>query len=67
MKVAPLVVVMIAAAVIFAVLAVLYGIGAIGLFTSTGGHEPHIKHAVVLAGLAVLSLVGANFARQRPA
>lgn len=53
-------------AVIFVILAILYAVGAIELFTSTGT-GPHYKHAVLLLVLAVLSLIGANFARRRPA
>ncbi len=62
----PLPIALVLLAVIFLVLAVLYYVGAIQFLTSkgTGGHW---KHAVVLAILAVLSLVGANFARRQPA
>ena len=53
-------------AVIFAVLAVLYGVGAISFLASTSS-GPHTKHAILLGVLAVLSLIGANFARRRTA
>lgn len=53
-------------AVIFAILAVLYFVGAIQLFTSTGAGG-HPKHAIILAVLAIVSLIGANFARRQPA
>ncbi len=52
-------------AVIFAVLAGMYYVGALQLFTSTGSGT-HVRHALVLGGLALLSLIGANFARPRP-
>jgi hypothetical protein len=48
----------------FAVLALLYATGTIG-FLASGEHAHHYKHAVVLGGLAVLSLVAASFARPR--
>ena len=62
----PLPVALVVLAVVFAILAVLYYVGAIQLFTSTGTGG-HSKHALVLGVLAVLSLVGANFARRQPA
>lgn len=49
-------------AVIFLVLAVLYALGTVQVLTSGPGH--HYKHTVLLVVLAVVSLVGANFARQ---
>ncbi len=62
----PLPLALVALAVVFAIIGVLYLIGAIQLFTSTssGGH---LKHAVVLWILAVAALIGANFARRLPA
>lgn len=54
------------AAVVFFVLAVLYGLGVVSVFTSAGAGTPHLKHAVALAILGVLCLVGANFLRARP-
>jgi hypothetical protein len=57
---------LVALAVIFVILAILYLVGAVQFLTSTGTGG-HWKHAVVLAVLAVLCLVGANFARQRAA
>mgnify|MGYP001260954510 CR=1 FL=1 len=47
--------------VVFIILAVLYAIGALQLFTS--GPGSHYKHAILLVVLAVASFVGANFAR----
>jgi hypothetical protein len=49
--------------VVFIILAVLYAIGALQLFTSGPGN--HYKHAILLVVLAVASFVAANFARPR--
>ncbi|MFZ0216022.1 MAG: hypothetical protein WAM30_08790 [Candidatus Dormiibacterota bacterium] len=57
-------IVLILLAVVFVVLAVLYATGTVHYFTTPG---PHYKHAILLAVLAVLALIGANFARRRPA
>ena len=51
-------------ALIFAVLAILYWVGAIQILTSTG-HGQHHTHGFLFGGLAVLSLVAANFARPK--
>jgi hypothetical protein len=51
--------------VIFIILAVLYAIGALQLFTSGPGN--HYKHAILLVVLAVASFVAANFARPKTA
>jgi hypothetical protein len=67
MKGTPVTIGLVVVAVVFAILAVLYGIGVLSVFTSTGAGGPHYKHAVVLAVLAVLCLIGANFTRQRGA
>lgn len=59
----PLPIALVVLAVICVVLAVLYGLGAIQAFTSTGqGHHP--THAIAFVVLALLLLVGANFARR---
>lgn len=50
-----------ALAVIFFVLGILYGIGAISWFTESGAHGPHIKHLIVLWVLALLCLIWARF------
>ncbi len=60
----PLPVALVVLAVIFAIVGVLYLVGALQLFTSTGSGG-HWKHAVVFWALAVVSLIGANFARRR--
>jgi hypothetical protein len=55
---------LVALAVVFAVLAVLYLLAIINFATSSpGGH--HVKHAAVLGGLALACLVGASFLRPR--
>ena len=51
-------------AVIFAIIAVLYAVGALQLFTSTGTGR-HRTHALLFGVLTIVSLVGANFARRR--
>jgi hypothetical protein len=51
-------------AAIFALLAVLYWVGAIQVLTSTG-HGQHHTHGFLFGGLALLSLVAANFARPK--
>ena len=51
-------------AVVCAILSYLYWVGAIQLLTSTG-HGVHHTHGFLFAGLAVLSLVAANFARPK--
>ena len=53
-------------AVVFVVLGILYALGDFELFTRTG-HGPQYKHALLLLILAILSLIGANFARRLPA
>jgi hypothetical protein len=60
----PLPLLLVVLAIVFAVLAVLYGVGAIQFLTSTG-HGRHGTHAILFGILALLSLVGANFARAR--
>lgn len=51
-------------AVICAVLAYLYWVGAIQFLTSSG-HGVHHTHGFLFAGLAVLALVAANFTRPK--
>lgn len=52
--------------VVFIVIAALYALGALQLFTSTTS-GPHYKHAILFVVLAVASFVGANFARPKAA
>ncbi len=51
-------------AIVFALLAILYWVGAIQFLTSTG-HGPHHTHGFLFGGLAILSLVAANFSRPK--
>lgn len=53
-------------AVIFAIVGILYALGAIQFLTSTSAPH-HYKHALASFALAVVCLVGANFARRQPA
>ncbi|HKA48958.1 MAG TPA: hypothetical protein VKK19_05130 [Candidatus Dormibacteraeota bacterium] len=48
-------------ALVFVVLAVLYGVGAIQILTRTGSGR-HATHAVVMAALAVGAVILARFA-----
>ena len=56
---------LVALAVVLVVLGFLYWGGTLQLLATHEG--PHHTHALLLWGLAVLSLVGANFARPRTA
>lgn len=60
----PLPIALILLAVVFAVIGVLYLVGVLQLFTSSGAGG-HWKHAVLFGALAVVSLIGANFARRQ--
>lgn len=51
-------------AVIFFILAILYAAGSIA-FLASSGHKHHYTHAIVMAVLGILSLVGANFVRPK--
>jgi hypothetical protein len=57
---------LVAIAVVFAVLAVLYLMAILNFATSSPG-EHHVKHAAVLGGLALACLVGASFLRPKVA
>ena len=50
--------------VIFIIVAVLYALGVLQIFTSTTS-GPHYKHAILFIVLAVASFVAANFARPK--
>jgi hypothetical protein len=52
-------------AVVLVILAVLYALGTIGWFANPSDVH-HYKHAAAFFVLAVLAVVGANFARNRP-
>ena len=62
----PLMLGLVALAVVFVVLAILYLLAVINFAASSTG-TPHVKHAVVLGVLAVACLVGASFLRPRTA
>jgi hypothetical protein len=64
---APLAILFVALAVVFAVLAVLYAMGSIQLLVSDTNAAHHYTHAVVMAVLALASLIAANFTRPRAA
>ncbi|MBJ7600187.1 hypothetical protein [Candidatus Nephthysia bennettiae] len=62
----PLMLGLVALAVVFVVLAILYSLAIINFAaSSTGTH--HFKHAAVLGGLALACLVGASFVRPKAA
>ena len=50
--------------VVFIIVAVLYALGVLQIFTSTSS-GPHYKHAILFVVLAVASFVAANFARPK--
>lgn len=58
---------LVALAAVFVVLAVLYAMGVINVLVSSAQDHHHWKHAILLTGLAVVSLIAANFARPRTA
>jgi len=64
----PLVGALVVVAIAFAVLAALYAAGSIQFLTTSGSaHAHHYTHAILAAVLAVLCVVGANFARPKSA
>ena len=60
----PAVIALVVLAAVFLLLAFLYGVGALQVFTSTGS-GPHRTHAILFGVLFVAALIGANFARRR--
>ena len=60
---APLSILLVALAVVFAVLAVLYELGTIQFAVSDPNSKHHTTHAIALGVLAVAALVAANFTR----
>jgi hypothetical protein len=52
-------------AVVFLVVAVLYAFGMLQILVSDTHASHHYTHAVLFVGLAVASLVAANFARPK--
>jgi dipeptide/tripeptide permease len=61
----PVVILCIVVAAVFAIAAVLYALGMLRLFAS--GTGVHYKHAILMAGLAIIALGAASFARPRTA
>ena len=66
MKSTPLAIGLVILAVVFLVIAALYAVGVLQLFTSTSS-GPHEKHAILFAVLALASLIAANFTRPKAA
>jgi hypothetical protein len=56
---------LVALAVVFLVVAVLYAFGVLQILVSDTHASHHYTHAVLFVGLAVASLVAANFARPK--
>jgi len=56
---------LVALALVFLVVAVLYAFGVLQILVSDTHASHHYTHAVLFVGLAVASLVGANFARPK--
>jgi hypothetical protein len=65
-KSTPLAIGLVILAVVFLVIAALYAVGVLQLFTSTSS-GPHEKHAILFAVLALASLIAANFTRPKAA
>lgn len=61
----PATIVLVVLAIVFAVMSLLYWTGSLELLASGGG--VHHKHAIAMAGVAVVCLIGANFTRPRVA
>lgn len=59
----PLTIGLVILAIVFLVVAALYAVGVLQIFAS--GTGVHVKHAILFAGLAIASLIAANFTRQR--
>lgn len=57
----PLALGLVALAIVFALIGVLYGVGAIQILTSTGQGR-HTTHLILFLALALVSLLGARFA-----
>ena len=56
---------LVALAVVFLAVAVLYAFGVLQILVSDTHASHHYTHAVLFVGLAVASLVAANFARPK--
>ena len=66
MKSNPIAIGFVVLAVALLVVAALYAVGVLQVFTSTSS-GPHEKHAILFAVLAVASLIAANFTRPKTA
>lgn len=64
---APLAILLVALAVVFAILAVLYAMGTIQFLVSDPHSPHHYTHTILFGVLAVASLIAANFTRPRTA
>jgi hypothetical protein len=60
----PAVGVLMVIALVFVVMAVLYAVGGLQIFTSSG-QGTHLRHAILFGGLGVVALVVASFMRPR--
>jgi hypothetical protein len=56
---------LVALAVVFLIVAVLYGVGVLQILVTDPHAAHHYTHAVLFAALALASLVAANFAREK--
>ena len=65
MKGTPLAAALVLLAVVFLVIAGLYAVGALQILVTDPHAAHHYTHAVLFVGLAVASLVAANFARPK--
>ena len=67
MKGTPLAIGLVVLAVVFAIVGALYYEGVIQILVSDPNAKHHTTHAILFGVLAIASLVGANFARPKPA
>lgn len=67
MKGTPLAIGLVVLAIVFAVIGGLYYEGVLQILVSDPTAKHHTTHAILFGALAVASLVGANFARPKPA
>jgi ABC-type thiamin/hydroxymethylpyrimidine transport system permease subunit len=63
----PLAIGLVVLAVVFAIVGALYYEGVIQILVSDPTAKHHTTHAILFGVLAIASLVGANFARPKPA
>jgi len=64
---APVSILLVVLAVVFAIAAVLYAMGTIQFLVSDPHSPHHFTHAILFGVLAVASLIAANFTRPRAA